>query len=83
MKITKLQKQAIVRAIMQDVPKPDKAKRHRDVQALLVKGMSPECRKVYNKTPRVFIGAYSGDLTYDGCDWSTRELIVGMPLKKC
>lgn len=77
MKLNKYTKQAIVRAIMNDVPKPDKTKRHAAVQAAVVKAMSPECRKVYNKTPGALATCYLGDTTYDGLDWRTHEIIKG------
>ena len=77
MKLNKYTKQAIVRAIMNDVPKPDKTKRHAAVQAAIVKAMSPECRKVYNKTPGALATQHVGDTTYDGCNWHTREVIKG------
>lgn len=77
MKLNKYTKQAIVRAIMNDVPKPDKTKRHATVQATIVKAMSPECRKVYNKTPKALVTQHIGDTTYDGCNWHTREIIKG------
>lgn len=77
MKLTKYQKEAIVRAIMNDVPKLDKSKRHALVQAALVKAMSPECRKVFNKTPGIFSTTHTGDTTYDGCNWNLRHVVVG------
>lgn len=77
MKLNKYTKEAIVRAIMNDVPKPDKTKRHAAVQAALVKIMSPECRKVYNKTPKALVTHHLGDTTYDGCNWDTREVVLG------
>ena len=77
MKLNTYTRAAIVRAIMSDVPKPDKTKRHAAVQAAIVKAMSPECRKVYNKTPRALATQYLGDTTYDGCNWHTREVFVG------
>jgi hypothetical protein len=77
MKLTKLQQEAIVRAIMQDVPKPDKAKRYVVVQAAIVKAMSPECRKVYNKTPKALATQYLGDLIYDNVNWASRDVVVG------
>ena len=77
MKLNKYTKQAIVRAIMADVPKPDKTKRHAAVQAAIVKAMSPECRKVYNKTPKALVTHHVGETTYDGCNWHTREVIKG------
>lgn len=60
MKIDKYTKQSIVRAIMQDVPPVDKAKRRADLQAAIVKAMSPEVRKVYNKTPKALREHYLG-----------------------
>jgi hypothetical protein len=77
MKVTKLQKEAIVRAIMNDVPKPNKATRHAKVQAALVKAMSPECRKLYGKRPDIFTSEHTGDITYDGCNWALRHVIIG------
>lgn len=76
-RITKWDKEAIVRAIMADVPKPDKTKRKAELQATIVKAMSPECRKVYNKTPSALRTYHLGDLVYDGCNWATREIIRG------
>lgn len=76
MKLTKMHKQAIVRAIMQDVPKPDKTKRFAVIQAAVVKAMSPECRKVYNKAPHALIKHYLGELTYDN-SWATRDVVIG------
>lgn len=77
MKLNKYTKQAIVRAIMNDVPEPNKAARHAAVQAAVVKAMSPECRKVYNRTPKALATHYVGSLTYDECSWETREIVVG------
>lgn len=51
MKLAKFQKEAIVRAIMNDVP--DVPKRTFDeVQAVFVKAMSKECRAAYKKIPK-------------------------------
>lgn len=77
MKLNTYTKAAIVRAIMNDVPKPDKTKRHEALQAAIVKAMSPECRKVYNKTPNALARQHVGNTTYDGCNWHTREVIKG------
>jgi hypothetical protein len=77
MKIDKYTKQAIVRAIMNDVPKPDKAKRRADLQAAIVKAMSPAVRKVFKESPGALRTSYFGDLTYDSTSWGTRELVVG------
>lgn len=52
MKIAKWQKDAIVRAIMADVPEVDSAKVIDDIQAALVKVMSPDARKLYRSDPK-------------------------------
>jgi predicted nucleic acid-binding Zn ribbon protein len=57
MKLTKYDRQAIVRAIMNDVPKPDKTQRADKIQAAIVKAMSPDVRKVYNNVGVVFKGS--------------------------
>lgn len=77
MKVTKLQKESIVRAIMADVPKPNKTVRHAKVQAAMVKAMSPECRKLYGKRPDIFVSEHTGDITYDGNGWDKRHVVVG------
>lgn len=60
MRLTKYDKQAIANAIMLDVPKPDKSKRKSELQDAIVKAMSPECRRVYNKTPSALRTKYIG-----------------------
>lgn len=77
MKLTKYQKEAIVRAIMNDVPKPDRAQRHATVQAAVVKAMTPECRKVYNRTPAALATQHTGYTTYNECNYSTQTIVVG------
>ena len=77
MRLDKYAKQAIVKAIMADVPKPDKVKRRADLQAAIVKAMSPDVRKVFKSTPGALKVDYFNDLLYDGMTWSTRELVVG------
>ena len=76
-RITKWDKESIVRAIMADVPKPDKTKRKEELQAAIVKAMSPEARKLYNKSPSALRTYHLGDLIYDSCNWSSREIIRG------
>ncbi len=76
-RITKWDKESIVRAIMADVPKPDKTKRKEELQAAIVKAMSPECRKLYNKSPSALRTYHIGDLVYDNCNWASREIIKG------
>ena len=77
MRITKWDKESIVRAIMNDVPLPDKKKRREELQAAIVKAMSPECRKLYKKAPEALRTHHFGDLIYDGCSWGTREVVIG------
>ena len=75
MRIDKYTKQAIVRSIMQDVPPVDKDKRYIDLQAAIVKAMSPEVRKVFKSTPGALRTQYVGDLCSIG--YGSRELVVG------
>lgn len=77
MRLDKYTKLSIVRAIMDDVPAPDKAKRRTDLQAAIVKAMSPEARKLYNKTPKALRTYYVGDTIYDGHGWGARDIIAG------
>ena len=74
MRLTKYDKQAIVRAIMDDVPKPNKEKRRIDLQAAIVKAMSPDVRKVYNKTPKALRTKYIGSLV---ADYGYTNTVVG------
>jgi hypothetical protein len=77
MRLDKYTKSSIIRAIMDDVPAPDKAKRRVDLQAAVVKVMSPEVRKVYNKTPSALRTYHVGEVIYDGYGWNTRDIIAG------
>jgi hypothetical protein len=77
MKIDKYARASIVKAIMADVPKPDKNKRRADLQAAVVKAMSPAVRKVFKESPGALKTHYFNDLFYDGMNWSTREIVVG------
>lgn len=81
-RINKWDKEAIVRAIMADVPMPDKAKRKAELQADIVKLMSPEARKLYKNTPDALRTYHLGDIIYDG-NWSSRDIIRGdVPTEK-
>ncbi len=51
MNLNKMQKQAIVRAIMQDIPEPNRAQWATEIKAAVVKAMSPEVRKLYKVKP--------------------------------
>jgi hypothetical protein len=76
MKITKFQRDSIVRAIMQDVPKPDKVKRRIAIQDAIVKVMSPEVRKVFKTAPGALRTSHLGDVI-DMDTYMSRYLIVG------
>lgn len=69
MKLTKLTKEAIVRAIMNDVPRPDQNKAKADIQAAAVKAMSPLVRKVYKEQPNALCKYHVGSYNY-GFDYS-------------
>ena len=75
-RINKWDKQAIVRAIMADVPKIDKKKRKEKMQADIVKAMSPEARKLYKNCPEALRTYHMGSLLDDG-NWMSREIISG------
>jgi len=75
-RINKYDKEAIVRAIMHDVPTPDKKKRKEELQAAVVKAMSPEARKLYKSCPSALRTYHLGDVIYDG-NWDSRNIIVG------
>jgi hypothetical protein len=76
MKITKYDRLSIVKAIMADVPKPDKNKRRNDIQAAIVKAMNPAVRKVFKDFPGALrtnlVGEFVCNDRYD-----SRYLIVG------
>lgn len=77
MRITKYDRQAIVKAIMADVPAANKKQRHADIQADVVKLMTPECRKIYKTTPDALRDHYVGDVCYDGISYVTRHIVRG------
>ena len=74
--VTKWDKQAIVKAIMADVPRVDKDKRRKELQAAIVKLMSPEARKLFNKTPNALRTYHVGEITYNG-QWGSRDITIG------
>ena len=75
MRLNKWDKQAIVRAILADVPKIDKRKRKEELQATIVKAMSPEARKLYKNCPEALRTYHMGSLIDDG-NWNSREIII-------
>lgn len=74
MKLTKLHKEAIVRAIMQDTPAIDKVKRGEEIVNAIVKAMSPEVRKLYKSKPTALRRA-SVPYTNQYSNWG--EIVVG------
>jgi len=76
MRLNKWDKQAIVRAILADVPKIDKRKRKEELQATIVKAMSPEARKLYKNCPEALRTYHMGSLI-DDSNWNSREIIIG------
>jgi len=76
MRINKWDKQSIVKAIMDDVPKPDKYKRRNELQAAVVKLMSPVCRKLFKTTSTALARYHVGDLI---SEWGheTRYIVCG------
>lgn len=77
MRLDKYTKSSIIRAIMNDVPPIDKEKRRIDLQAAIVKVMSPEVRKVFKASPGALRTQHVGDTLYDGRSWGTRDITVG------
>lgn len=55
MKLAAYQKQAIVRSILDDLPKPDPKQQVKEIQAALYKAISPECKRLYNKNPKALL----------------------------
>ena len=76
MKLTKYDRLSIVRAIMADVPKPDKTKRREEIQAAVVKAMSPAVRKVFKDFPQALRTSHTGDLTCND-RYDSRSIVVG------
>jgi hypothetical protein len=75
MKLTKLHKQAIVRAIVQDTPPIDAEARALAITSAIVKAMSPEVRKMYKSNPKALRTA-SVSYTNPYRSWGN-DIIVG------
>lgn len=58
MKLTQYHKQAIVAAIMSDLPALDKVARTKRAQKLVAARMSPDAKRLYNKAPTALAGVY-------------------------
>lgn len=76
MKLTKYQKQAILVAINNDIPQPDRVARRAVIQAEVVKLMTPAVRKVYKETPEALRTECVYDL-HDGESWDSRIIVCG------
>lgn len=71
MKLTKLHKQAIVRAIIQDLPPLNRAKWAEEIRAAIIKAMSPAVRKLHSVNPGALRTAsvpFSSEHRYWGAD---------------
>lgn len=75
MNLTKLIKEAIVRSIMNDVPREDEVTAKKKIQEALVKAMSPEARKLYKTNPRALRDGRVSSYEY-GFDYSF-DVVVG------
>jgi hypothetical protein len=73
MKLTSTLRQAIVLAVMDDVPQPTDDEIRAEIQAAAVKAMSPEVRRLYRKNP----GALRIDSAFDVADRMHLDVIVG------
>lgn len=65
MKLNQYQKQAIVRAIFDDVPPIDNEAIKAAIQAAIVKAMSPECKRAYKACPAALRTRSTYDVTDD------------------
>jgi hypothetical protein len=73
MRLSTYQKQAIIRAVMADVPVVDDSIVKDEAQAAIVKAMSPAVRKVYRDNPKALRTEHTNDIF----DRRTYTLIVG------
>lgn len=55
MKLATYHKDAIIRSILDDLPKPDEAQIHKDIQSALYVAMTSECKRLYNKNPKALL----------------------------
>lgn len=70
MKLNKFQKQAIVTAIMHDVPKV--VINQDDIQAAVAKAMSPAVRKIFKSNPKALASRHVGGYEFEtpGYGWT-------------
>ncbi len=74
MKLTKYTKQAIVRAIIHDLPPIDKEARATAIKEAIVKTMSPEVRKLFKTNPTAL---RTQSVEYTNPDRWYQEVVVG------
>lgn len=65
MKLNNYQKEAIVRAIFQDVPVPSSEKIKVEVQKAIIKSMTPACQRAYKACPNALLKDSESYLTYE------------------
>ena len=75
MKLSKLTKEAIVRAIWNEVPEIDYKGRKEAIQAALVKLFTPEVKAVYKKRPGALKASYCNHLAYS-MGYQERHIVV-------
>lgn len=73
MKLTTYHKDAIIRAICDDLPKSDDKVTANRLQDAIYKAMSPECKRLYNKNPK----ALRNWQFYEVFEEHGRTLVVG------
>ena len=73
MKLTNYLREAFVRSVMQEIPKPDYDKLRAELQTALYAAMSADVRRVYRKNPKALADAYTG---FSG-DRMNRRYVVG------
>ena len=66
MRLDKHQKEAFVRAVMDSIPYPDDATLEREMQAAVVKAMSPAVRKVFKTNPKALVREHIYDVAERG-----------------
>ena len=73
MNLSQYQKEAFIRAVLNDIKEPADGENKRLAQEALVKAMSPEARKLYRKSPKALM---TNSYSWITSRWST-TLIVG------
>lgn len=68
MKLTKYEKESIVRAIMQDVPAPTEEALKKEMQEAFIQGMSAPIKKLYKTHPKALkttrVSSWDSELSY-------------------